>query len=108
MGAEEPGAEDCVSAWFVMFLNMGLSVGPVAGTAIVNTFGFENAMAVCGSGIAAYGAFATLYTLRQRQPSRPTRKMSGVVTIGTPTLASRIHIDDIDEAHDLDAPAKLS
>lgn len=83
--ADKPGAEDCVSAWFVMFLNLGLSVGPIIGTFIVDSIGFENAMAVCGLGIAAYGALAVAMDKRFSNKSRKIRRTtSNTITIGTP------------------------
>lgn len=83
--AEEPGAEDNVAAWFVIFLNLGLSIGPVVGTFAVNSLGFENAMGVSGLFIALYGMFAMC---RRGPPLKAhlQRKMSRqLVTIGTPT-----------------------
>lgn len=70
-GADIPGAQDCISAWFLIFLNLGLSIGPLAGTALVQCLGFEDAVSLCGVPIAAYGAFALLYDLgRGRNPTQ--------------------------------------
>merc|ERR1711920_1159749 len=78
-----PGAEDCVSAWFVMFLNLGLTFGPIIGTIIVDSVGFENAMAICGLGIAAYGSFAFFFSICESRKLK--RRKSVTLLKRTPT-----------------------
>lgn len=66
-----PGVGDCISAWFVIFFNFGLSFGPVIGAPITQLFGFEYAALWCGVCIAAYGVLAlALDAESQDAPSR--------------------------------------
>lgn len=78
--APGPGATEAVVAWFNIFLQLGLAVSPVVGTAMTGALGFERTMTICGGVIAAYGALALCYTA-----GRPAKTSEGPAT---PPMAS--------------------
>jgi len=88
--APGPGATEAVVAWFNIFLQLGLAVSPVVGTAMAGAMGFERTMMICGSVIASYGAFALCYAARhpEKHGDAPSTPPGATASIGFSTPMS--------------------
>jgi len=77
-------ATERVVAWFNMFMQLGLVIGPLLGCALRDAFGFEVACAAFGVLVALYGAAALAFACRGRAPHSaelhtPTHLVTGVM-----------------------------
>merc|ERR1712032_1369653 len=106
--SQNPVDTERVVAWFNMFLQMGLILGPLVGTGLVNKVGWECMIAITGSVISAYGAFAMRFVFSSCRashatpgtpppsPNSPVRRIrSGSIsgTYASPTRANQTHLD---------------
>uniref|UniRef100_A0A7S1QWW6 Major facilitator superfamily (MFS) profile domain-containing protein n=1 Tax=Alexandrium catenella TaxID=2925 RepID=A0A7S1QWW6_ALECA len=77
------GVTERVVAWFNIFMQTGLVIAPLLGTALRDGIGFEATVAIFGSGVAVYGAAALSFACRRgKQPlvaeSVPGHLITGV------------------------------
>lgn len=62
-----PNSTDRIVACFNMFMQLGLAVGPMIGTAVNSILGFELSVALYGAAVATYGVGAAAFAMRSER-----------------------------------------
>lgn len=77
VNASSEAVTEAVVAWFNMFLQLGLAVSPPLATHLADSMGlgFEWTVLICGSVVAAYGAFAVFFAASRKRTSDQLRNM---------------------------------